>query len=362
MKVFFYIPTLRPGGAEKQCALIAAEMKRRYGYESTVILNWGDGAKPEFVQCLRDADVNIVVLPGNLIGRLSALYSIFRANRDAVLFNYLTYPDFVGALIARFAGLSRIIGGIETDRMFGVKFIAEKMSHRWFSKKTICNSHKAYEFFTARKFDKTRMVIMPSAVTPKDMVARDGISAGDRREKSCINIVCVGRFVPAKNYAMWVDVINDVCHKRGNVRSCIVGYGELEDDIRRHIMECGLDDNISILPGKSTDVGAILKTADIYLSTSIREGTSNTILEAMAASLPVVATDVGDNSIMIENGSSGYIRETDDVAGLAEALLTLIDNPNLRNKFGMRAREIVMSKYSLEKISADYGNLIRSLQ
>ena len=364
MKVFFYSHTLRPGGAEKQCALIAADIKKRYGYESVVILNWGDGAKPEYIQYLNEVGVELVVLPRNPVRRLLKLYLIFRANRDAVLFNYLTYPDFVGALVARLAGLERVVGGIETDRLFGVKFIAEKISHRWLSKKTICNSYKAYEFFIARNFEKARMVIMPSAIAivPNDRVVSDGTRSGGCIDCVCINIICVGRFVPAKNYIAWVDVIREVCNKRGNVRACIIGYGALEKDIRAYISRRGLSDVISILPGDSTDIGEILNAADIYLSTSIREGTSNTILEAMGASLPVVTTNVGDNSIMIEDGCSGYVRETKDIPGLTESLLMLIDNPDLRHKFGMRAKEIVMSKYSLEKISADYDNLIKSLQ
>ena len=66
MKVLFYIPTLRPGGAEKQCTLIASSLKKRYDYDCKVIVNWRSGAKPEFIKCLEDAGVELIALPQSL--------------------------------------------------------------------------------------------------------------------------------------------------------------------------------------------------------------------------------------------------------------------------------------------------------
>ncbi len=354
MRVFFYIHTLRPGGAEKQCAMIAADINKRFGYESAVILNWGDGAKPEYVHYLKEAGAEIIVLPRNPVRRLLKLYLIFRANRDAVLFNYLTYPDFVGALVARIAGLGRVVGGFETDRMFGAKMIAEKLSHSFLSQMTIVNSCKAFDFCASCGFNKSRMVIMPSAIKNLPLVKHE--------VKTPVRIICVGRFVPEKDYITWIDVIATVYAKRKSIEPVIIGYGVQENIICAHIAKKKLEGVIKIMPGQTTNVREELCSSDIYFSSSIQEGTSNTILEAMEVALPVVATNVGDNSIMIEDGCSGYVRETKDISGLTESLLMLIDNPDLRHKFGMRAKEIVMSKYSLEKISADYDNLIKSLQ
>lgn len=357
MKIFFYIHTLKPGGAEKQCSMIAAALKKRYGFESVVILNWGDDAKPEFIKYLEDADVELIALPENPIARIVKLYSVFRANKGAILFNYLTYCDFVGGLIARLAGLKRVVGGIETDRMFGAKFVAERIAHKFLSPVTICNSYKAYEFFTGRGFNKSKMVVMPSAIE----MTEDQLAGRDHNSKS-LRVICIGRFVAAKDYLTWIDVIAKVIVSGRSVDAVIVGYGELEGMIRSHIAETGMDKVVKIMPGESADVRALLYSSDIYLSTSIREGTSNTILEAMEAALPIVATDVGDNSRMVEDGNSGFICKPRDTVALSEALIKLLDDGALRVAFGIRAREVLKEKYSVEKITSDYHSLIKELE
>lgn len=360
MKIFFYIHTLKPGGAEKQCSMIAAALKKRYGFESVVILNWDDDAKPEFVKCLLDVNVELTILPKNPIIRLIRLWMIFRSDRDAVLYNYLTYPDFVGGLIARIAGLRHIVGGIETDRMFGVKFIAEKIAHRYLSERTICNSYRALHFFEARGFDKSKMVVMPSAIemlSDQDLACKKTAVEQDE----FVYIITIGRFVPAKDYETWINTIGELYRHERNIRAIIIGYGELEQRVREQINKKKLTEIITILPGQSTDVRTELLKSDIYFSSSAREGTSNTILEAMDAGLPVVATNVGDNSRMVEDGKSGFLCEKGDVRGLAEKLRLLVDNKILRCQFGTNAREILKEKYSLEKISSDYHSLSMSM-
>ena len=356
MKIYFYSHTLQPGGAEKQCALLAAELKRRFGYETVILLNNGSGIKEEYLGYIKSSNVAIEVLPANFIKRNFRLYAIFRGNRDGVLFNYLTYPDFFGGFAAWAAGLRVIVGGIETDRMFGKKFWAEYVAHKCFSDVTICNSHKAFDFFAARGFDKNRMVVLPSGIETCDL------KLAKPEDDSSLGIISVGRFVREKDYSTWVKVIAKLHALRPHVHATIIGYGPLELSVRKEIAGAHLEKVARILPGQSTNVFAELTKSHVYLSTSIQEGTSNTILEGMAHGLPVVATNVGDNEYMIEDGVNGFLREPGDVDGLAKALVRLVDSHSERMKMGEQSRRKVEASYSLDVIVRKYYDIISSCE
>ena len=102
-----------------------------------------------------------------------------------------------------------------------------------------------------------------------------------------------------------------------------------------------------------------LEKSHIYLSTSLYEGTSNSIMEAMNYSLPIVATDVGDNYKLVHHNQSGFLSNIGSHAKIAEYLYVLIKNKNLRNKFGQKGFEILVENHSSEKFLKQYLNLIK---
>lgn len=355
MKIFFYSPTLRPGGAEKQCSLVASGLKKYCGCECTILLNYGDRIKDEYARFIQDAGVSVILLPATFAKRIQFLFTLFKCNQDAVLFNYLTYPDFWGGLVARIAGLKLVVGGIETDRMFGKKFIAEYIAHKLFSWRTICNSYRAFEFFSSRGFSRDRMIVMPSGIVPIQSTLRD-----KTKPNSICSIITVGRFVPAKDYITWITVFAKVHSLRPHVQGTIIGYGEQEALVRNLIEQAKLKDAVRILSGLTTNVVEELNKHELYLTTSEREGTSNTVLEAMNAEMPVVATNVGDNAHMITNGVSGFICPVKDVDALSKALIELIDNYTLRSEMGKNAKKKILEEYSINVILSRYMKLIKS--
>ena len=114
--------------------------------------------------------------------------------------------------------------------------------------------------------------------------------------------------------------------------------------------------------GGVTDLREHLSSSDIFVLPSRSEGFSNAIVEAMAASLPVVATDVGGNAEAVENGVSGFIIPSDDPAALSEAISRLIFNPSQAKAMGKAGRNLVIEKFTtkamMDKISAAYQKLL----
>jgi glycosyltransferase involved in cell wall biosynthesis len=105
-----------------------------------------------------------------------------------------------------------------------------------------------------------------------------------------------------------------------------------------------------------------LKGADIFLTTSLFEGTSNSIMEAMSYSLPVVATDAGDNIQLIENNMSGSICEIGNYRQIAVCLFELITDHSKRVNYGERAYFKLKNEFSMEKFKERYNEFIEKIE
>ncbi|MBO7272587.1 MAG: glycosyltransferase family 4 protein, partial [Bacteroidaceae bacterium] len=101
-----------------------------------------------------------------------------------------------------------------------------------------------------------------------------------------------------------------------------------------------------------------VRDADIYLSTSLFEGTSNSIMEAMNWSLPVVATNVGDNNHLVIDGVNGTLHPIGDAKGMAESIANLLTNYELRKEYGLASNKNLRENYSMEIFEKRYLKLI----
>jgi glycosyltransferase involved in cell wall biosynthesis len=109
--------------------------------------------------------------------------------------------------------------------------------------------------------------------------------------------------------------------------------------------------------GNRTDVRQLLPAFDIYVNSSISEGISLTILEAMAAGLPVVATNVGGTSEVIEDGCTGLLVPARDAAAIGDALVALVAAPERRQTIGRAARAAIEDRFTIDGMVAAYERL-----
>jgi len=146
-------------------------------------------------------------------------------------------------------------------------------------------------------------------------------------------------------------------------RLVMIGDGSLREPARELLSRAGMDD-IAWLPGGRDNIPELLQSMDIFVLPSLAEGISNTILEAMASGLPVVATDVGGNGELVEHGRTGVLVPRGDPAALAAAIRRYIDDQVLRKKHGTAARVRCEKKFSIEAMVSNYldfyGNLLKT--
>ncbi len=154
----------------------------------------------------------------------------------------------------------------------------------------------------------------------------------------------------------FVDALSRRPDLRATLRLVMVGGGPLKAECEQVLSDAGARD-LAWLPGERSDVAAVMQGLDLFVLPSLAEGISNTILEAMACGLPVVATDVGGNADLVEDGVTGQIVPSGDVPALSEALCRWADDEAGRHAAGAAGRARVEAKFSLPAMVAAYQRL-----
>jgi sugar transferase (PEP-CTERM/EpsH1 system associated) len=170
----------------------------------------------------------------------------------------------------------------------------------------------------------------------------------------------VARLDPVKDHMTLLEAYARLDHAANRLMLVIVGDGPCRSALERRIRESDLKDRVLLL-GERADIPALLQTFDVFVLSSIAEGMSNTVLEAMAAGLPVIATQVGGNPELVKHGSTGLLVPASDPPALAAALDHYLSNPALRKQHGRSGQRRVMEEFSLERMAGAYRELYHSL-
>lgn len=349
MNIAILIPSLRQGGAEKQAALLASVLDKYHSVD-LYLLYRDNTIAPQNKEVIDSSNVRVHLLNGNTISKIFKLSNEFKARKIDVLFNYLTSCDVIGAMAARMASVKRVYSGIRNTRLEWHKVIADRFIHNHIATGTIYNCYSGAEYFTSKGFRKSKNIVIPNGFLD---IAQPIV----REDRPIKHIVTTGRFVPQKDYLTMIQTLSKLKSMRHDFVMDIIGYGVEEANIRNWIKEYDVEDitNIYIKPDNVQD---IVRSADIYLSTSLFEGTSNSIMEALNWSMPVVATYVGDNRYMITNGVNGMLHSIGDAEGMAHSIATLLDSAELRNQYGLRSSQHLLDNYSLEIFEKRYKDLV----
>jgi sugar transferase (PEP-CTERM/EpsH1 system associated) len=185
---------------------------------------------------------------------------------------------------------------------------------------------------------------------------RDSLGLDD----SVFTLGTVGRLDPVKDYSSLLQAFMPIARSARPVGLIIAGDGPLRSSIERLSSELKISDKVYLL-GERHDIPQVLKACDVFTLTSIAEGISNTILEAMASALPVVATRVGGNPELVEHGISGYLVSARDVAALTAAYESYLNDPTLKDEHGRNARARTEQRFSLERMASQYAQLYQGL-
>jgi glycosyltransferase involved in cell wall biosynthesis len=169
----------------------------------------------------------------------------------------------------------------------------------------------------------------------------------------------VGRFAPPKNHALLIEAFAQV-RSDAPLYLLLVGGGELENAVREQVAALGLQGRVRFL-GVRADVADILRASDVFVLSSRVEGNPLSVMEAMAAGLPVVSTAVGGVPELVRAGETGLLVPSEDAGALAQALQALVDDPVRRQAMGEAARRHAVAHFDIRHTVRGYEQLYESL-
>lgn len=352
--IVIFCKTLLKGGAEKQALVLSKLLTEKN--KDTLLINWsGNKIDAANLNYINYNSIKYIGLTGNPVKKYIHFLKIIKKERISIVLSYLTLANFITGTSKLFCKNLLTIGGIRTEKFPYYKFIFEKLMHNCINDVTVFNNYSAKTKFAERGFNPLKIFVIHNAIHALVPYKID-------KPKEGINIVTVARFVDSKDFQTALYSFKNLAEKCRNEKLMyyIVGYGPMENKIRSLVRQLSLNNEVEIIINPP-NIPDILKTCDIYLSTSLFEGLSNSIMEALHAGLPVVATDVGDNRYLIKDAFNGYIVPCRDVDSIVKKLEYLTNFENVRNEFGKNSLSIIESEFSEEKLVENYLNLFSRL-
>ncbi len=352
-RICITIRSLAVGGAEKQSLLLAKALN---DVHDVVYIAISDNPKHEkHLQFIQENSIKYISLQGNVISKAKQFKKILVTNKIEYLFSYLPGDSLFAGIIGRTANVKFIFAGLRNAQIDAHKTFFLRMLHNRIVNYSISNTYQGVNEMVRRNFIPEKFIVIHNGMEVRESFYK-------RPPKDKVNLLTVGRFVTQKDY---YTALRSIAYLSENysidLTYRIVGYGDLEPEIRRWIKKFGLENRVEMITN-SSNLRDLYKVSDIYFSASIFEGLSNTIMEAMEFSLPIVATDVGDSSYLVKENVNGYLVVPKDYQNMASRIYDLCTNYEKRISFGKNSFDIIKANHSLETLKEKYLQVIENIK
>jgi glycosyltransferase involved in cell wall biosynthesis len=211
--------------------------------------------------------------------------------------------------------------------------------------------------------DERRIRILYNGIDPEHFdasVDRERVRAEERIGADDPVIGIAARFAPVKDHRTLLRAFRLVLSEMPNAKLALAGDGELRGELEKETRSLGLGDAVRFL-GVRRDIPHLLKSWDVFCLSSLSEGTSVTLLEAMSSGLPAVVTAVGGNPEIVEEGRTGLLVPRADAEALGAALVRVLRDQEGRKRMGEAGRARVRDRFTLDGMVSAYGDLYREL-
>lgn len=276
------------------------------------------------------------------------LARICRENKIDVIHAQMPRENYIAILSKKYYDVKVVFTSHLTIYQNAVwKFFNNIMTKKNHKVISVCQQGKDILVLNKVRSEKIEVVyngIDPDSAAPRDRAVLDGLVP-----EGAVTALILARLAEEKGLKFLIDAVK-LAKEKTNTPFCllIAGDGEQKAELEAKIAELGLCDCVKLL-GFRTDGAKLLAASDIYLnSSSSNEAMSFAILEALAAGLPLVVTDVGGNTDLVHDGGKcGFVVNYGDTAGFADSLVRLIESPELRAEYSVTARKKAENEFAL---------------
>lgn len=358
MKIAQIIDTLYVGGAEKMQVYFAAASKSR-GHAATIIY-LTDSSHSRLPDELRSQGATVVEFSGrNLIDplRFIRLVKYLRQQKFELIHAHLSYATILGILAGWVTKIPVVVTLHNVNLDYWGKLVIALTrigaKHVVMVGPSVAEAHR-----NALSRKKVSVIVNPVIPSPhlsdsERLELRREITSDPSRPL----IFSTGRMDPQKGFNYLLLALDILRKKYPTIFLAIAGKGSLYNELLKQIQDLNLEDQVSLL-GIRNDVPRLMLASDIYVSSSLWEGMPISILEAMSAGLPIIATKVGDIPFVINDGT-GILIPSGNSQAIADKIAYLLDNPSMRSQLGRAGRDYVLTKHSLD---AWYDSLMEVYQ
>lgn len=379
-RVLQFIGSFHQGGSERQAVQLARSLKAAGEFEVFVATLDADGPLGTEVEAFtadKIAEFRLSSFYGSgFLRQLVNCSRYLKANQIDLVHSHDFYTNVFGMFAARLAGIGcrvaskRETGEMRTRAQDRVEKTAFRLAHR-----ITANSEAVRDRLVAGGISPAKISVvynglelsrfLPVPVMPDERGAL-AESFGLPRDEHVRFVTMVANLRhTVKNHPMLLRTAERLAERFNDVHFVVAGEGALEPGLRQQAEDLGVGGRVHFI-GRCSRVPELLSLSTVGVLTSFAEGFSNSILEYMAASLPVVATGVGGAAEAVEEGVTGYLVGSGDDEAMAERLSGLLADPARAAQMGRHGREIVRDRFSSESrlaaITELYYSLYRSAQ
>ncbi len=350
MKIVRVINSLHNGGVQLRLERVARDLVER-GHDVTIVCTVEEGPNAERT---REAGVHVECLPmrkWKSPGYWGTLARFLRRTKPHVVHSHLFRQNAPATIAARLAGIHKVHAQTHLVNTYRNRewIYADRILSRLRTTMLAVSEGVAEDIRRALEpFPPPRLRVLYNGVdlAPFEKPDREECRAGIRHEFSLPSdaflIVNLARLHPEKNQEQLIDVFSRVAADHPKARLLFAGEGEERSTLETRAAKQGVGGAV-IFAGQRNDVPQLLKACDVFVLPSIQEGFSNAILEAMAAGLPVVASDTGGAREVVSEGKNGFVVPVRNAPRLEEKLRQLTHDAQLAHTLGNESLRVVQA-------------------